>query len=126
MASVITTDERKAEIREKIREAGLADWFRCEPGFRFLDSDGAECIVIGWGGWRSDDPLGSLSLHPKTPLTKGSGLEDRHSFALYTLVFKPATLVGAYLYKGEHHLISIPDMEELNKCLPLTTEATTY
>jgi hypothetical protein len=112
MGSVITTRERKNEVRQIIREAGL-DWFRCEPGFRFLDSDGAECIVIGWGGYRSAEALGSLQLYAN----EKAGT-PRMGEALFSLEMHSATLVGAYLYKGEQHLCSIPDMEDLDKCQP--------
>jgi hypothetical protein len=111
MGSMITTDERKAEVRKTIADAGL-DWFRCEPGFRFLDADGDECIVIGWGGWREPDLLGALDLCPD----EHHGHRRNHS--LFTLQFKPATLVGAYSYKGEQCLMSIPDMEFLSCCKP--------
>jgi hypothetical protein len=117
MASVITTDERKNEIRLLLNDAGL-DWFRCEPGFRFLDGDGAECIVIGWGGYRCAEALGSLQIYAN----EKAGT-PRMGEALYSLDFKPATLVGAYLYKGEQFLMSIPDMEMLFKCQPFVVSA---
>ena len=49
MADKIITQEDKNRVRRILDGAGL-DWFRCEPGFRFLDSDDDECIVVGWGG----------------------------------------------------------------------------
>jgi hypothetical protein len=116
MASVIVTDEDRSRARDKLRAAGLDGWFKVEPGFRFLDCDGDECVVIGWGGFRKAEPLGSLTLYPN----KDEGIIDRLGCALYSLKFHPATLVGAYLYKGEHHLLSIPDMERLNECRPLS------
>ena len=116
MGSVITTDERKREVIETLKAAGL-DWFSTQVGFRFLDDDGAECIVIGWGGYRTPEILGSLQLHPETPLND-SGLSERVGLALFSMKMHPATLVGCYLYKGEQFLFSIPDMERLGECKP--------
>lgn len=113
MGSVILTDERKAEVLTTLAEAGLG-WFLPEPGFRFRDSEADECIVIGWGGYRAAEPLGNLTIYP----SEKSGTPQMVE-ALYTLDFKPATLVGAYLYKGEHHLMSIPDMDNLERCSPV-------
>ena len=114
MASVITTEDDKKRAMGKLLGAGLGDWFKPEPGFRFLDGDGAECIVIGWGGFRTAEPLGSFQLYAN----EKAGT-PRMGEALYSLEFRPATLVGAYLYKGEHALMSIPDMEMLDECKPL-------
>lgn len=110
MASVIVTEDRKAEVVAILEEAGL-DWFKCEPGFRFTDSDGAECLVVGWGGWRKSEPLGSIDIH-------GRDGAPRQCYACFDVEFMPATLVGTFLYKGEHHLFSIPDMEDLGRCQP--------
>lgn len=108
------SDEQKANIRKK-----LPKWLKAEPGFQFQDSEGDPVIVIGWGGWRDSEALGSLSLVPRTSTAEGSGLDERANYALFNIVFKPATLVGAYSYKGEWHLCSIPDLEDLENCSPL-------
>ena len=113
MADKIITQEDKNRVRRILDGAGL-DWFRCEPSFRFLDSDDDECIVVGWGGWRKAETIGSLQLH-KNP---EKGLHERYSVGLCELQFRPATLVGAYSYKGEQFLCSIPDLEGLEGLKP--------
>ena len=98
MATVETTEETKSAIR-----VSLPDWMRTEPGFQFLDESGDLNIVLGWGGWRDAESLGSLQLYQN---------EEHEAIveALYTLKFKPPTLVIAYRYKGEWHLRSAGGM----------------
>jgi len=106
MANVVVTQERMQEVGQTLLDAGL-DWFCTGPGFRFRDSEGDDCIVVGWGGYRTAEPLGNLELY-----------DEKIGLALFTLDMRPPTLVGAYLYKGEHFLFSIPDMENLAGCQP--------
>ena len=101
--------EEKTRIERLVRAAGL-DWFKCEPGFRFLDQDGDEAIVIGWGGWRDTRCLGDINLC--------GGVRK----ALYEIRFNAPTLVCAYRYKGEHHLFDLAESEHLADIKPIDAE----
>ena len=102
MASVVVSDATERKIKSV-----LPDWLKTEPGFRFVDNEGDTYIVLGFGGWRKDEPMGHASM------LKGD------TFQLTTLIFMPPTLVGAMLYKGEFSIIDIVAMEGLNECKPL-------
>jgi hypothetical protein len=97
MADKITTEDDKKRVR-----ALLPSWFKPEPGFRF-SYDGSDAIVIGWGGWRSNRDVGSVSVRTSNG-TLIHGISDT--------VFERSSLVFAYLYKGEHHLTSVDKLVE--------------
>lgn len=80
--------------RRPIDLSGVPGWFEAKSGFRFLDWAGDEVIVIGEGGWRNAAPVSSEWLQP----------------GLYTIEMKPWTLLGAFRYKGEWHLIDLLDV----------------
>jgi hypothetical protein len=83
---------QRRDLTEDI--AKLPKWFRenATAGFQFYDPDGDIVMVIGQGGWR--DP------------------NYNHRRNAYDLEFKPWTLVGAFLYKGEWHLCDLLDKLE--------------
>ncbi len=68
----------------------LPSWFEPKAGFKFTDSDGDLCMVIGWGG-RRDCEL-------QTAVTPFGMLEG------YEITFLPCTLLYVVLYKGEWNL----------------------
>ena len=68
------------------------DWFKAIPGFRYYDSDGDLCIVLGEGGFSRPKPISSLDLHADGP---------RQGYALYTVEFVPPGLIVAVLYKKD-------------------------
>lgn len=91
---------RVTEDDHKRVAAQLPDWFKPEPGFRFLwERD--EAVVIGWGGWRSFDLTGQLSFCQDGKIIAAS---------IGELKFQPATLVVSYCYKGEWHLNSVENI----------------
>ena len=107
MGTMIMTDKQKSAIHKK-----LPEWFKPEPGFHFLDSDGDLCMVIGWGGWRQFDLHGTVEVMCKHT-------KEMESHDLGELEFMPATLVGSYRYRGEWYMMSIPDMEHFDSIQPL-------
>jgi len=108
MASVVVTDADKRKIM-----LTLPEWLRPEPGFRFVDEGGDTYIVLGFGGWREWAYKGAVSL------VSSNKDGSRVSHTICDLVFHPATLVGAMLYKGEFSIIDIVAMEGLDQCKPL-------
>jgi hypothetical protein len=109
MGTLITTDEHKSAALAKLKAAGM-DWIKPEPGFRFLDGDGDEMIVIGWGGWRDFVSDGAITVSMGRKTTQ---------YPIYDMKMMPPTLVGVNLYKGEWYLRDIPNMEMLDQCRPI-------
>lgn len=71
--------------------SNFPSWFKPEPGFRFRDSEGCRCIVIGEGGWRRTETVS---------LRAG----DYRIGTIEQIQFQPWTLVIAFNYKGEWHV----------------------
>jgi hypothetical protein len=92
MADKITTEDDKKRVL-----AFLPSWFKPEPGFRFSFT-GSEAIVVGWGGWRSNETKGFVRINIG---------DEGVTHEIGETVFERSSLVFAYLYKGEHHLTSV-------------------
>lgn len=103
MADCKLTEADKDRVKTK-----LPSWFKPEMGFKFT-WDHCPAIVVGWGGWRSFDTAGETSVVIN---------HEKYGFSLGTHVFKPATLVCAFLYKGEWHLFSLEDDDNILDILP--------
>ena len=94
---------------------GLPEWLKPEPGFCFLDEGDDLNIVLGWGGYRETNSMGSFQLN----------LPDKDlniSEALFGIEFKKPTLVIAYKYKDEWHLRSAETKESWEGCRPITSK----
>lgn len=87
MGRLITTNVDKARVKSI-----LPEWFKPEPGFRFLYGSG-EAVVLGFGGYRREESAGAVTVHPK-----GRGME---TYSITELTFVKPTLVIGYIYKGE-------------------------
>jgi hypothetical protein len=68
------------------------DWFKATTGFRYYDSDGDLCVVLGEGGYSRPKPLGNLELHDDG---------KRQGYSIYTIEFVPPGLIVAVLYKKD-------------------------
>jgi hypothetical protein len=68
-------------------------------GTVFTDPDGDICVLLGEGGWRDVEYLGTLDMKGKAEV-------------LYSLVFKPKSLLFAYCYKKEWHIGDVMAQED--------------
>lgn len=72
-------------------------WFKFEPGFRFLDEGGCECVVLSRAGYRDYDNPISISFHDGKQAISATGfqMEMKKGF------------VYACKYKDEWHLFDL-------------------
>jgi len=76
-------------------------WFKLEVGFRFLDEDGDECVVLSSARYRDYDHPISVSFHDGNVMQRLTGFQ---------MEMKPG-YIYAYKYKNEWHLGDLFDSD---------------
>lgn len=97
VAPPVRTVEEQMQVN--IPAANFPEWFRAEPGFKFLDKDGDLIIILGPGEFAEIDFAGAINL-------KGD-----KSRAIYEVTGVSANLTAAAFVGGRWHLwdVSLED-----------------
>jgi hypothetical protein len=100
------SEEQKKEILSQ-----LPEWMVPEPGFKFLDEDDEQCIVLGWGSFRDFDIQGNVNYYDRKT-------RETQYHSIGSIVLIKSCLIIAAAYRGEFHLCSATKMN-LKRCKPI-------